>query len=151
MRSPRAHTTSSAALLLNEAEEKGYQHTLPEILQQPATWLDTCERLIARRDSLKARLNGIAAVVLSGSGSSQFAGECVRPVLQRELGIGVATVDGGALLTHGAAAMPPARPALVVSLARSGNSPESVGAVSGLLSAEPGARHLILTDRKSVV
>jgi tagatose-6-phosphate ketose/aldose isomerase len=120
-------------------------HTLREIQQQPETWLDTCDRLIVRRASLKGLLDGIRLLVLSGSGSSQFAGECVRSVLQKELGITVEAIDGGALLTHGPEAMAPRRPALVVSLARSGNSPESVGAVSLLLDEAPEIRHLVLT------
>ena len=117
------------SLLAADTKDAGHVQTLQEILQQPATWLDTCERLVAAQSRLQGRFAGIASLVLSGSGSSQFAGECVRPVLQRELGIGVETVGGGALLTHGTAAMSPARPSLVVSLARSGNSPESVNAV----------------------
>jgi tagatose-6-phosphate ketose/aldose isomerase len=125
--------------------ETGNVHTLPEILQQPETWRDTCRRLIAHRDAIRERMAGIASVVLTGSGSSQFAGECVRAVLEKELGIGVEVVDGGALLMRGAATMPAARPALVVSLARSGNSPESVGAVSLLIESAPEVRHLILT------
>src|SRR5438874_2422079 len=96
------------SLLATDTKDVGHVHTLREILQQPATWMDTCERLIAARGQLKERLAGAAVLVLSGSGSSQFAGECVRLVLQKEIGIGVETVSGGALLTHGAAAMPPA-------------------------------------------
>jgi len=125
--------------------ETGNTHTLPEILQQPETWLNTCNRLIARKDSLRERLAGVAYVVLTGSGSSQFAGECVRAVLEKELRIGVEVVDGGALLTRGLAAMAAVRPAMVVSLARSGNSGESVGAVSLLLESAPEVRHLIIT------
>lgn len=134
-----------AATLLGDAEQDGFIHTLREILQQPSTWLDTCERLIAHRAALKERLAGISSLVLSGSGSSQFAAECVRAVLQKELSIGVEAIDGGALLTHGSAAMATARPVLVASLARSGNSPESVAAVSQLLDADPQIRHVVLT------
>src|SRR6266566_1914722 len=38
-----------------ETEQKrlGYFHTLKEICQQPWTWLRTCDRMIASRDSLK--------------------------------------------------------------------------------------------------
>ena len=133
------------SLLAAGIKDAGHVRTLQEILQQPATWLDTCDRLLAAQSRLKERLAGIDSLVLSGSGSSQFAGECVRQVLQRELDMGVETVGGGALLTHGAAAISPARPSLVVSLARSGNSPESVGAVSLLLDAEPDVRHLAIT------
>ena len=123
----------------------GERHTWRESLQQPATWLDTCNRLIGQQEMLKERLSGIRSLVLSGSGSSQFAGECVRGVLERELGIRVSAMDGGALLTHGKAALPADKPALVVSLGRSGNSPESTGVVSLLLESQPEVRHLAVT------
>jgi len=56
-----------------------------------------------------------------------------------------ASVAGGALLTHGTQALPIGRPALIVSLARSGDSPESVGALALMLKTEPELRHLVLT------
>ena len=138
-------------LLCSETQQiqAGYFHTLHEILQQPSTWLDTCQRLIGHGPELAAKLAGMSSIVVTGSGSSQFAGECVRQVLQKELTIAVEAVDGGALLTHGGRAMPPGRPALVVSLARSGDSPESVGAVSLLLETEPSVRHLVLTCNRN--
>lgn len=137
----------AAGLLVSEEEQKhaGYFHTLREILQQPATWLDTCDRLIAHAPEIAKRLDGASSLVLTGSGSSQFAGECVRLALQQELRIPVVAIAGGALLTHPAAVLPPARPATVVSLARSGDSPESAGALSLLLEKESAVRHLVLT------
>jgi tagatose-6-phosphate ketose/aldose isomerase len=54
-------------------------------------------------------------------------------------------LGGGALLTHSRYVLPPERPALLVSLARSGDSPESVGALSLLLKTDPAIRHLVLT------
>jgi tagatose-6-phosphate ketose/aldose isomerase len=145
---PDQHQPEVAGLLrASETQQKqaGYFHTLREILQQPALWLDTCDRMIGHGPELAAKLAGMSAVVVTGSGSSHYAGECVCQVLQQELGIAVEAVDGGALLTHGGRAIAPGRPALMVSLARSGDSPESVGAVSLLLETEPGVRHLVLT------
>src|SRR5262249_19767822 len=52
---------------------------------------------------------------------------------------------GGTLLSYGAAALPPGRPALVVSLSRSGDSPETVGAISRCLQDDSHIRHLVLT------
>src|SRR5262249_27847328 len=95
--------------------------------------------------TLRATLDGIASLVLTGSGSSQYAGECVRLVLQHESGIRTEAIDGGSLLTHGSDVLPPGRPGVVVSLARSGDSPESVGALSLLLETVPDMRHLVLT------
>lgn len=119
--------------------------TQREIWQQPAVWRSTAERIAACAPRLRALLEGCQAVVLTGSGSSQFAGECVDRALETELGRPVRTVAGGALLTAGAQALPPLRPLLLVSLARSGDSPESAGAVERLLREQPEVRHLVLT------
>jgi tagatose-6-phosphate ketose/aldose isomerase len=143
-------TTGSAAadifeLSREEQEREGYFHTLREIRQQPVTWLDTMQRMLAKSAELSKLVDGIRSLVLTGSGSSEYAGSCVRLVLQNALGIGAQTIGGGALLTHGVNAIPPERPGLMLSLARSGDSPESVAAVSLLLETEPLMRHLVIT------
>jgi tagatose-6-phosphate ketose/aldose isomerase len=131
----------------SEAEQKqrGYFYTLKEICQQPWTWRSTCERMIALHGSLVASMSGIKSLVFTGSGSSEYAGDCVRLPLQNELAMCVESVSGGNLLMHGAKALPKDRPGLLVSLARSGNSPESAGAVRILLESEPAYRHLVVT------
>jgi tagatose-6-phosphate ketose/aldose isomerase len=139
---PEAELLSLSA---EEQERRGYFHTLREILQQPATWLDTAERMLGKASELSRRVEGIRSLVLTGSGSSEYAGACVRLVLQNALDVAAQTVGGGAILTHGVRAIPPERPGLMISLARSGDSPESVGAVSLILDAEPQMRHLVIT------
>ena len=142
---PEATTTVLLSENREEQERHGYVHTLREILQQPSTWLDSAERMIAKSPELLRRMQGIRSLVLTGSGSSEYAGACVRLILQNALGVAAQTVGGGALLTHGAKAIPPERPALMISLARSGDSPESVGAVSLMLDTQPLLRHLVIT------
>lgn len=138
-----------AAILLGKPQEEqqklGYFHTLHEILQQPATWLRTGDAVSGRAGQLAAALKGAQLLMLTGSGSSKYAGDCLRLTLQQELGVATETVAGGDLLTHGGAAFGPARPGLLISLARSGDSPESVGAVETMLAAEPAIRHLVIT------
>lgn len=135
----------------SEAQQKqlGYFHTLKEICQQPWTWLRTAERMIASREALGGSLAGVQSLVFTGSGSSEYAGDCVRDPLQGELGISVKSISGGTLLMQGAKALPVGRPGLLVSLARSGNSPESAGAVKILVESEPAYRHLIVTCNES--
>ena len=128
-----------------ERETLGYLHTLREILQQPATWLETCERAVAHTSQLRQAAQGIQALVLTGSGSSEYAAGCVRPALQKELAAVTLTMGGGELLTDLPAVLPPQRPALMVSLARSGNSPESLGALRAVREREPGIRQLVVT------
>ena len=72
--------------------------------------------------------------MLTGLGRSEFAGECARPALSRELGIVSEVVGLGALLTRDV----DARARLVVSQARSGDSPESAGAILRLLECDAG-------------
>jgi len=121
-----------------------YANTVREICQQPATWTGTARRLIQCRPLLADSLKSCRRLVLTGSGSSQYAGECVAPVLQRKLRQNVVVAAGGDLLL-GRRASIAGEPTLVVSLARSGDSPESVAVVNVLLEAEPQTRHLIIT------
>jgi D-galactosamine 6-phosphate deaminase/isomerase len=130
-----------------ETEQKrlGYFHTLKEICQQPWTWLRTCDGMIASRDGLKGVVAGIRSLALTGSGSSEYAAECVRLALQNELGVCTESISGGTLLMYGGKALPAGRPGLLVSLARSGDSPESSGTVELLLGTEPEYRHVVMT------
>jgi len=82
--------------------------------------------MIASRDSLREFTRGIRSLAFTGSGSSEYVGDCVRVPIQNQLGIVAESISGGALLLDGVKALPVDRPGLLVSLARSGNSPESV-------------------------
>jgi tagatose-6-phosphate ketose/aldose isomerase len=136
------------ALLAPAAEEqlrRGYGHTLREIVQQPATWIETAARLHHLRPVVEASLDGASSVVFTGSGSSLYAAECVAPCLHRGLGVPVSAVPAGLILTHPETCLPPTGSFLVVSLARSGNSPESRAVVDFMLESRPQARHLFIT------
>src|SRR5947207_1342333 len=111
--------------------------------------MQTCELMQRRTTALKSCLQGITNLLLTGSGSSEYAGNCVQPVLQNELGTFTRALSGGVVLAYGSKGIPSGRPALMVSIARSGDSPESVGALARLLKAEPEIRHLVLTCNKS--
>jgi tagatose-6-phosphate ketose/aldose isomerase len=142
------HQPEAAKLLEVPAEEqhrRGYFHTLREILQQPASWIRTAEQLSEARGALRDSIEGAMLLVLTGSGSSEYAGDCVRLPLQKQLGVGTLAIGGGAILNSASYPLPPERPGLVISLARSGDSPESVGALSLLLESDPALRHLVIT------
>lgn len=141
-------------LLRPDVEEQarhGYLHTLREIAQQPVTWQETQGLVDARRNDLEAVLASAGindrsgALVFTGSGSSLFVGECVAGPLQEALGASALAVSAGLLLTHPAMALPPSGPFLMVSIARSGNSPESCAALDMALESHPRGRHLVFT------
>ena len=137
-----------AEMLGRSSEEQrrlGYFHTLREICQQPSTWLRTCELMRSHAGRVQSMLTEVASLTLTGSGSSEYAGHCVRLPLQNELGISTQAIGGGDLLAHGARVLSPGRPGLMVSIARSGDSPESAGVLALMLRTQPQIRHLILT------
>ena len=126
-----------------EQRQRGYADTLREIFQQPATWADTAR--LQRSPPLQAALDPRPQhVVLTGSGSSMYVGECLAPTLQLGLDIPVQAISAGSLLTHWRSVLPPGK-GLLISLARSGDSPESCAVVSRLLAEAPDYRHLIIT------
>lgn len=139
------------AALLAQAEgdsAAGFRHTIREIAQQPPTWSATARQLADAAGLVRGALCGCARIVLTGSGSSQYAGECAAPELQARLGIPVEVAGGGELLLRRRASIG-GESVLVVSLARSGDSPESAAAIETLLAAEPHTRHLIITCNRN--
>lgn len=138
------------ALLEKPAEAQraaGYADTLREILQQPATWQNTFQHV---HDAAAQALLANALeprpehLVLTGSGSSIYIGECLAPLLQTALGIPVQAIAAGTLLTHWRSVLPPG-PGLLVSMARSGDSPESAAVVDTVLTEASAWRHLVVT------
>ncbi len=135
-----------------EQARRGYADTAREIAQQPDTWLETARAAVdagpALRELLRAadvRPGGTGLVVLTGSGSSLYAAECVAMPLQRALQTTVRAVPSGQMLTHLEGCVPPDRPGLCLSLARSGDSPESTAVVDRVLAARPAWQHVIVT------
>lgn len=131
----------------DEQERQGHRHTLREISQQPLTWLETTERAGAWAGQAEAALRWVTrgTIVFTGSGSSLYAGECLSPGLQARLRIPVRAVPAGEVLTHPGGWLPPDGPYLMVSLARSGNSPESCGVLDSLPETARGCHHVVIT------
>ena len=136
-----------------EQQAGGYWYTVHEIAQQPETWVGTAQSLIADRDAVHARLTRAGlrgdrtarAVILTGSGSSVYVGEASARWLQRRWQAPVTAVASGEILTHLDSWIPDRHPGLIVSFARSGDSPESAATLDAVLSARPAWEHLIIT------
>lgn len=125
-------------------QSDGYFHTLTEICQQPELWTETARRTASTRNHWGAIVGRAQAIVLTGSGSSFFVGKCVAGALQESASIPVTTVESGEILMLGADALPSARPLLLISFSRSGDSPESSGLVQYCLNEEPAINHLLV-------
>jgi tagatose-6-phosphate ketose/aldose isomerase len=127
-----------------DQQAAGYLHTLAEVLQQPQTWREAAARLDAEAGFFASQRHSVDAIALTGSGSSFYLCECLAPVLQATLRMPVVAVPAGNLLTHPKGLLPPGR-TLLVSFARSGDSPESAAVIDTLLATAPECRHLFVT------
>jgi D-galactosamine 6-phosphate deaminase/isomerase len=134
---------------VGEQQAGGFRHTLREIWQQPELWEVTACQISSLAERLRALLSKANAIVLTGSGSSQYVGECLAHPLQTATALPTRVVSSGELLLLGNAALPPIRPLLVVSFARSGDSPESAELIRRLLEDESEVEHLVLTCNRT--
>ena len=125
--------------------QQGWRHTLTEIFQQPELWRQTAEFSAALAGRRLEQIRRNEFVVLTGSGSSHFLGECIAPAIQRGTGRAAQAFGSGELLLARTELLPPQRPLLLVSFARSGNSPESTALISSCLEREPSIEHLVVT------
>lgn len=133
---------------------RGAPHTAREIAQQPAVWQAVHALVQAQRPALDAFLQPLLArpelrIVLTGAGSSAFIGQCLAPALLQQLGAragirveAVATTD---IVSNPAQCLQPGAPTLLVSFARSGNSPESLAAVELADAVVGDCHHLAVT------
>ena len=131
-------------------KEKGAFHTAIEITSQPVLWLKVYGKFLEDRTGLQEFLQTSLAeadkIVLTGAGTSAFIGLSLQGVFYRNLGkisMAIATTD---LVTHpGRLLLSISETVLLVSFARSGNSPESTAAVELADKLCKKVFHLIIT------
>jgi tagatose-6-phosphate ketose/aldose isomerase len=140
-----------------ERQQRGFGLTLREICQQPLTWPRTAEAMASAAERIRRALDGggihdrSGSLMLTGSGSSFFAGECAAASLQASLGVPARAVPAGMVLTHPLGVLPPSGRYLAVSLARSGDSPESGAVVERLQRDERAGQLLITCNREGAL
>ena len=124
--------------------------TRREIRQQPDVWRETARILREARGALDAFLAPLLArenlcIVLTGAGTSAFIGQIAAPSLGARLGRRVEAVATTDLVSHPGLYLPKDVPTLLVSFARSGDSPESTAATALADQLLDEVSHLIVT------
>jgi tagatose-6-phosphate ketose/aldose isomerase len=134
---------------LADLKKLGGYETAREIAQQPALWRKTWKMVVERREKMKAFLdrvyevNGLE-VIFAGAGTSSFIGDILQGYFEKNTkkrSVSVPTTD---LLTHPDLYYS-GKSVLLVSFARSGNSPESLAAVQLADQLCKQVFHLIIT------
>jgi tagatose-6-phosphate ketose/aldose isomerase len=128
----------------------GAAATVREINQQPEVWAAVSELVDQRRDELNSFLGRLLErselrIVLTGAGTSAFVGDIAAPALARSLGRRVDALATTDIVSDPHGSFPEDVPTLLVSFARSGNSPESIAATHLADQILSDVSHLILT------
>lgn len=130
-----------------ELEDRGARSTVHEILQQPAVWAKALRALddgVHRFVESQIATPGLR-IILTGAGTSAFIGECLAPAIGLACGHRVDAIATTDIVAAPELYLAREIPTLVVSFARSGNSPESVGAVQLADRFIADCRHLVIT------
>lgn len=146
-------------MILNIATEQLEQQnalwTAKEIAQQPQTWRETQQ--LVEQSSVFEFLNplierakqGKLRIIFTGAGTSAFIGYVVAPLLQEKFQCLVESIATTDLVSSPEQFLFPEIPTLLVSFGRSGNSPESVGAVDNVNRIVKDAYHLAITNNRN--
>lgn len=120
---------------ISKLEDCSGLNTAKEIIQQPDTWRESVKNLIKNKIEIKSFIDSFLSkkefrIILTGAGTSAFAGEVCEPYLTSLLNKRVEAIATTDLVASPKSYFIKDIPTLLVSFARSGNSPESVHAVN---------------------
>lgn len=121
-----------------------------EIVRQPDVWREAAVRVSMRRAELDAFLAPLLArpdlrIVLTGAGTSAFIGEVAGPFLTGRLRRRIDAIATTDLVADPVELLAEDLPTLLVSFARSGDSPESTAATALADRLLSDVHHLVIT------
>lgn len=137
----------------NEMNKNSAIFTLKEIYQQPKTWLKTLAQIIENKDSIQKFINQVIKcddydVIFTGAGTSEFVGNALYAYLNKELNYKVKSYGTTDIVATPEAYISKNKPTLLISFGRSGNSPESIGAVEAASVVSNNLYNLFITCNK---
>lgn len=139
----------------SEQHQQGILYTPREIAQQPEMWLRTCDILAEQQANMnaffqEAGLKGEkkAIVILSGAGSSEYIGNAGSYGLRKGLKRQIISVPSTDVIIQPQLFLVPGYAYVVMSFARSGNSPESVATYNLVKQFAPEAKQIVITCNK---
>lgn len=143
-------------LFRKEKEELVSLHafdTANEINQQPTTWLKTLAQVQSERADIQAFINQVITqddfdVIFTGAGTSEFVGSNVYSHVAKFVNHKAKSYGTTDILSSPTYFLSKTKPTLLVSFARSGNSPESVAVVNLANKYCENVYHLFVTCNK---
>lgn len=127
--------------------------TATEIRQQPDTWMKTVAQIRARKEEIHSFISKVTGrpdydIILTGAGTSEFVGNALFSYLNRLTDFKVKSYASTDLTPTPENFVSAHKPTLLISFARSGDSPESVGAIQSVEAVNDQVYHLFITCNK---
>lgn len=127
--------------------------TKSEIEQQPELWKDIYSLIELQRFEIRDFLyeyvkSENSEVIFTGAGSSYYIGEMVSGIFQYHTGVTSRAVSTTEIVTHPELYINPERKTLLISFARSGNSPESFAAIQNAEAVSKNVGNFIICCNK---
>ena len=134
-------------------KSKSSYNTAKEILQQPKLWKETLENFKKTKNNLeeylkKIGLNEEFQVIFTGAGTSEYIGNILELFLKKNSNLEFKSIGTTEILNNPLNYLKKDRKILLVSFARSGDSPESVGVVNLMNENIKDIYHLFITCNK---
>lgn len=124
-------------------------NTWKEIHQQPGMWLATYDIVCGMRAEISAFVKKFVEegyeIVLTGAGTSAYIGDALKWTLAGTLLQGAKAIATTDIITEAEQLFNKDSKVLLISFARSGNSPESVGAINLVNKVAGSAAHIYIT------
>lgn len=138
----------------DKMKETSSTFTLTEIYQQPATWEKTCRQIEEHKEEIQKFIDQVIKcedydVILTGAGTSEFVGNALFPHLAGLLNHKAKSYGTTDIVATPEAYLSRTKPTLLISFGRSGNSPESVGAIDAAEAVCDNVYHLFVTCNKN--
>ncbi len=132
--------------------QQGAIHTAKEISQQPELWKkirDVFEQeRVQVNNFFDQAVKNAERIILTGAGSSAFIGTTLRGIFQQATHLITEAIPTTDIVTHPLDYLQPGQPTIIISFARSGNSPESVAALALADEICKNCYHFIITCNK---
>lgn len=117
---------------LDYYKQKGCSHTVSEIKHQPEMWKKTAAIMTSRKNEISDFMDKVTSIeglriITTGAGSSAFIGESLQLMLANEMGLRSENIHTTDIISCPDSVLYDV-PTLLISYARSGESPESLAA-----------------------
>lgn len=137
----------------NELTNLKATYTAKEINQQPDTWVKTINQVKEMKDELKAFVDQVLKsddydVVFTGAGTSEFVGNALFSAINLKTNFKARSYASTDITSNPENYISKDKPTLLVSFGRSGNSPESIGAVDNAEAVSDKIYNLFITCNK---